>query len=125
MNLQVRVFQVHRHPEPFTTNRVEDSSTNIEIQGVAKLIDFSCAAGLDSCRHVARVMPAEAGFPKRSQQILERLVAEKVQGLVGKFKTNLPPILPFPTFARNRFLPLPDLDISFVGEPFDQVLDES
>ena len=89
MNLQIGILDVQRQLQAFALNGVGECGGDVEVQGVAEFVSSRSAAGLDSGRHVASVMAAEAGFAQRSHQIAQGLETEKVQALVGDFKLGL------------------------------------
>ena len=74
---------------PFAPDGREQRLADIQIQRVAELVLLRRARGLDAGRQVARVVPPEAGFAERAEQILQRLESEEVERLVGDFELHL------------------------------------
>src|SRR5215510_1428183 len=70
-------------------DRGRKSLGDIEIEGVAELVWFRSPAGLDAGGEVSGIMPAEAGAPKRAQQVPQGLEAEEVEALVGDLEARL------------------------------------
>src|SRR5437867_7322542 len=106
VNLEVRILKIQRDLQPLAEYGVQDSAAHIEIQHVAKLILLGGAAGLDPGRHIPRVMTPEAGLPQGAQKVFERLVPEKIEGLIGELETHLRLIRPSPALAADRFFAL-------------------
>src|SRR5262252_3949332 len=67
VDLQIMVLEIQRKIEAFPLNGAGESRGNVEVQRVAELILLGGAASLDAGCHIARVVPAEAGFPERSE----------------------------------------------------------
>ena len=68
---------------------VQNCGGGVEVHRVAELIGLGRAAGIDAGGEIAGVMPAGAGVARGPEQVPQRLVAEKVQGLVGDFEPHL------------------------------------
>ncbi len=74
--------------DAFAAHGVEQRGADVEIQRVAEFVGARDAAGFDAGRQIARIVAAEAALAERAQQVLERLEAEKIDGLVGDFKSR-------------------------------------
>ena len=50
---------------------------------------LAAAAGFDARGQIARVVRPETRFAERAQQILQRLEAQEIEGLIGDFEVHL------------------------------------
>jgi len=61
---------------------------DVEVEGVAELVEFAGAVGFDAGGFVAGVVTAEVGFAERAEEVAEGFVAEEVHGFVGDFEAG-------------------------------------
>ncbi len=83
MHVQIAILKIDRQLQPLAAQRREQRRVHVQIHRVAELVNLRRAAGLDAGSHIARVVRAEARTAQRPQQILQRLVAQEVDALVG------------------------------------------
>ena len=79
MHVQIGVFEVERHLQALALHRREQRLADIQVQRVAEFVGLGRAAGLDAGSQIARIVRAEARFAERSEQILQRFEAEKIE----------------------------------------------
>ncbi len=90
MHVQIGVFEIERDLQPFALHGARTASALTSRFSVSpNSYCFDAAAGFDAGRQIARIVRAEAGFAQRSEQILQRLEAQKVEGLVGDLDLDL------------------------------------
>ena len=104
---QIRIIEFDRKRRAVALHRVEERPADVHIQRVAEFVWLRAAARFHAGGQVARVVPAEAALAERGQQVLQRLEAQKIERLVGDFKTRLdirlvPADLPAGRLGRRR-----------------------
>jgi hypothetical protein len=109
--------------------RVQQGRRRVEVQRVAEFIRFRRAGRLDAGGLLAGVVAAVAALAKRSEQVAQRSVAEKVQRFVGDFELGrrrlVGPVAATPLAAlalgvevgRRR-------NVALVGHPLDDLLNQ-
>src|ERR1022692_2891275 len=80
---------------------------------------------LDASGQIARIVPPEAGFSQRSEQVLQRLETQKVERLIGDFEAHLA----VGTVARARHAlllvaGLLDGDLPFVDHLLHEIVEQ-
>ena len=86
---QIGIIEFDGNLGTLAAHRVEQGRADVEIERVAKFIGARDAARFDAGGQIARVVTTEAAFSQRRHQVLQRLEAEKVDRLVGDFKSRL------------------------------------
>ena len=84
-----QILVVHLAGASGAPHGVEDRRRRVQVQRVAELVRFRRAAGLDAGGQIARVVPAGAAVPHRSEQVAQRPVPEEVEGLVGHVERDV------------------------------------
>ena len=130
MDHQIRIIEFDRNFRAFAAHGVEQRRADVEIQRVAEFVGARDAAGFDAGRQIARVVAPEAALAERTHQILQRLEAEKIDGLVGDLKARFVfavaalADLPARRFVRwRRHLRLAG-DVALFHQPVDQLVDQ-
>ena len=85
---QNRVGNIDRDLRAIAPHGIEQGLADIHVQGVAKFVLAGNAAGLDSRGQVPSGVAAKTAAPKRTEQILQSLEAEKIDGLVGNLEAR-------------------------------------
>src|SRR6266571_5354344 len=132
VNHEVRVGHFDGYLGAFTANGVEERFANVQVQRVAEFVGARDPAGLDAGGDVPRVVAAKAAAAQRAEQILERLEAEEINGLVGDLETNLSlavlrlaePAARGGLRRRRDLRRLLRVDETFVGEPLGEFVEE-
>ena len=75
--------------EAFAGEDAGERGGDVEVEGVAELVEFGGAVGFDAGGFVAGVVAAEVGFAERAEEFAEGFVAEEVHALVGDFEAGL------------------------------------
>ena len=83
MDVQVFVFQIERELHALSLHGAEQRLADIQVHGVAELVQLGRAGGLDAGGQVARVVRAEAGMSQRPEQVFQGFETQKVDALVG------------------------------------------
>ena len=119
-HLKVLVFDVERHFETASGDGREQRGVDVQVQRIAKLVAFGRPVRFNAGRKLACVVPAKAGLAERPQQVLQRLVTQEVEGLVGDLELRLalrtrqrPALAGLGDLARLRG-PLLDRDVSLL-----------
>src|SRR5579884_1182899 len=100
MHMQIGIFEINRNLDAFAAKCRKQRLGDIEVQSVAELVQLTRTRRFNSGGEIPRIVPAEARFPERSQQILQRPEAKEVERLVGHFEPDLP-ILAFAARLRR------------------------
>jgi hypothetical protein len=82
-------FAFHGGADAFAGEDGGERGGDVEIEGVAELVEFGGAVGLDAGSLVAGVVAADVGAAERAEQLAQGLVAEEVHGLVGDFEAGV------------------------------------
>src|SRR5580700_6188394 len=93
MHLQVRVLEVQRQAEPLALNRIGERCSDVEVERVAEFVGSRSPAGFDAGGKITRVVPSEARFAERAEQVAQSFESEKVKALIGDFEFRLLPAL--------------------------------
>ena len=102
MDHQVGIIELDGHGRAVALDGIEKRSADVHVQRVAKFVLLRSAAGFDAGGEIARVVPAEAALSERGEQILERFESEKIERLVGDFKSRFGVRLMFADLAAGR-----------------------
>ncbi len=78
-----------RNLQAFALDGGEQRLADVQVQRVAEFVGLRGAAGFDAGCQIARIVRAEARFPERAEQILERLESEEVDGFVRDLNIHL------------------------------------
>ena len=87
MDVEVGVLDVERRipldggADALAGEDVVERGGDVEIEGVAELVELGRAVGFNAGGLVERVVAAEGGFAERAEQIAQGLVAEEVHAL--------------------------------------------
>ena len=127
MDLQVAVFDVERQVKPLTLDGAGERRSDVEVQGVAEFVGLRRAAGFDAGRGVAGIVPSEARFAERPQQIAQGAESQEVESLVGNFEARLglglADLAAYRGTAR-RVVWLIDADVVFLLHAIDELFDK-
>ena len=74
--------------EAFAGEDAGEGGGDVEVEGVAELVEFGGAVGLDSGGFVAGVVSSEVGFSEGAEEFAEGFVAEEVHAFVGDFEAG-------------------------------------
>ena len=74
--------------EAFAGEDAGEGGGDVEVEGVAELVEFGGAVGLDAGGLVAGVVAAEVGFAEGAEELAEGFVAEEVHAFVGDFEAG-------------------------------------
>src|SRR5215468_7981939 len=89
MYLKIGIFNVERQFQTIALNSRRQSSGDVEVEHIAKLILLGCSTALNSCRQVARIVPAKTRTPQGTKKVSQSFVAEEIQALVRDLKTDV------------------------------------
>ena len=122
VDVQVAVFHVERHFGALAPDGGKERLADIQVQRVAELVGLGRAGGLHAGGQVARIVAAEARFSERSEQVLERLEAQKIERLIGDFEARLA-VAAIARAGRLLAAGLLDGDMAFVDELLHQAVE--
>ena len=74
--------------EAFAGEDAGEGGGDIEVEGVAELVEFGGAVGFDAGGFVAGVVASEIGFAEGAEELAESFVAEEVHAFVGDFEAG-------------------------------------
>ena len=120
MHVQIGIFQWNRNFEAFALDGRKQSLADVQVDRVAELVRLGSPAGFDASRQIARIVGAEARFPERTEQVLEGLESQKVNGFVGDLNIDLAIRVAGPALAGLAGLLLIGVDVTFVHQLLNQ-----
>ncbi len=75
--------------EAFAGEDGGEGGGDVEVEGVAELVELGGAVGFDAGGFVAGVVAAEVGFAEGAEEFAESFVAEEVHAFVGDFEAGV------------------------------------
>src|SRR4051794_33402704 len=89
MNVKILILEIQRQAKPFPLQRREECFADVEVQSVAELVAPGRPASLDAGGQLTCIVRAEARAAETCQKVLQRLEAEKIDGLIRYVESDV------------------------------------